>query len=307
MDKIHEGKLYLDEQVTTKTDDMSGEEVTEYSYIVVPIDGVEITDSYEQAIANGDEFKATREHKKNELAKQKNKWLADVKVAYPEYIPETYTEQRELTEDEKTVNDTDEDGMPIERAEDYVYPTVEVILEYPYITVIPEVPAIEAVEEVTDEDGNVLTEGVKGVDAVLAYEVRRPSDYKTMEEWLSGAAMPELVEPVEAEGVQLLTKKKAKIAKQKTLDNLSVTANTVMYDANGKAMGNMSTVIGIANFKFNQALAQGVAPEDAYDAVYKTEIGWKCADNEVHRIQVENICEAAEAGIRRIATIVGAE
>ena len=107
MDRVHDNKLYFDEQEVTSIDDMTGEERTEYSYIIIPIEGIELTDEYEKAISRGDEFKATREFKKRELAKQKNKWLADAKASYPEYQIETYTEPRSMTKEEKLVHDTD--------------------------------------------------------------------------------------------------------------------------------------------------------------------------------------------------------
>jgi len=222
MDRIHENKLYFDEQEVTSTDEMTGEERIEYSYIVVPIDGIELTDGYEQAIAAGDEFKAAREYRKRELAKQKNKWLAGVKSARPEYVVETYEVDREMTNDEKLVNDTDENGELIERTADYEYPTVTETKEYPFIE---RVPAVAGVEAVLDEEGNVIT---KAVEAIDAYEIRRPTDYKTELEWLAEAEAPVLVEPGEAPGVAAL--KKAKVAAKYTQQAESMLAGYEQYE-----------------------------------------------------------------------------
>ena len=214
-----------------------------------------------------------------------------------------YPVSREMTADEKSEHDTDEEDT-IERLEGYEYPTVQ--LEYistdeegneirtptEYLTFQEYLQETEVVTEAElDEDGNVLTPEVTKLVREYA-----PMNAAEVQAKVGG------YEPLQAKLSDI-----AKELKAKELDALTVTANTIMYDADGKAMGNMGIVIGIANFKFNKALAQGVAPEDAYDAVYKTVIGWKGADNEVHMVQVESICEAAEAGIRRIATIVGAE
>ncbi len=98
----------------------------------------------------------------------------------------------------------------------------------------------------------------------------------------------------------------AKDAKTKALDELVITHNTVAYDAHGRAIGNMSAVMGVANFKYNQLLAQDVLPSDAYLTIYKeTKIWWKGADDKPHEIMIESVCEALELSMLEVATIIG--
>ena len=103
-------------------------------------------------------------------------------------------------------------------------------------------------------------------------------------------------------------KARLKEVKLKELGTLKVEANTVLYDANGKALGNMSSVVAIANWKYNQAIANGATVADAYTAIFKdTIINWRGADNAVHQVQVESICEALEASMHQIAVVIGVE
>ncbi len=106
---------------------------------------------------------------------------------------------------------------------------------------------------------------------------------------------------IDAEAVAEATR-----VKVEALDDLIITANTVAYDANGKAVGNMSAVVSLAAFKFNQTIAGGIATDVAYQTIYKdTTIGWKGADNTIHTVQIESICEALEVSMLNIATIIG--
>lgn len=111
---------------------------------------------------------------------------------------------------------------------------------------------------------------------------------------------------------------KAKADKITALGNVKVTANTVAYDADGNSLGNMSSVVGIASFRFNQYISIGVALDttkpteltilsnlDAYNAVYKSTVNWKGADNVVHTVQIESVCEALEAGMLARANVYG--
>jgi len=98
----------------------------------------------------------------------------------------------------------------------------------------------------------------------------------------------------------------AKRDRDKALDELVITHNTVAYDANGKAIGNMSAVMGVANFKFNQMLANDFLPSDAYQAIYKeTKIWWKGFDDQPHEVMIESICEALELSMLGVSDILG--
>ena len=97
-----------------------------------------------------------------------------------------------------------------------------------------------------------------------------------------------------------------KAIKVKTLDELTITANTVAFDADGKAIGNMGAVLAVANFKYIQALSIGTTPDIAYKSIFKdTEIGWKGADNAVHVVQIETVAEALEKSMHAVAEVLG--
>jgi hypothetical protein len=98
----------------------------------------------------------------------------------------------------------------------------------------------------------------------------------------------------------------SKAIKEDSKDKLAVTVNGVEYDGDTIAINYMSSVVSVANARFNQAIAQGVSPAMAYDAVYKQTIGWKGSDNQVHIVQIESIVEALELAMGEVANIVGA-
>lgn len=97
----------------------------------------------------------------------------------------------------------------------------------------------------------------------------------------------------------------AKFEREVALGKLVVTANTIAYDANGKAIGNMSAVVAIANFEFNKALSLGATASDAYLTVYKSTVTWKGNDNLPHTVQIESICEALRTSMNGVASILG--
>ena len=108
------------------------------------------------------------------------------------------------------------------------------------------------------------------------------------------------------EAIELEAKEKAKVIKYKAIDDLVITHNTVAYDADGKSIGNMSAVMGVANFKFNQAITQGIAVDEAYNFVYKeSKIWWKGADDKPHEVMIESVCEALEKSMLGVADILG--
>ena len=115
---------------------------------------------------------------------------------------------------------------------------------------------------------------------------------------------PDLVAEQEAYLTKL--EEEVKQDRYKKLDELKITHNTVAYDANGKAIGNMSAVMGVANFKYNQAVSQGMNPATAYSLIYKeTKIWWKGADNTPHEVMIESVCEALEKSMLEVASILG--
>lgn len=143
--------------------------------------------------------------------------------------------------------------------------------------------------EEVDADGVVIVQEV--TEAVRPYIIPLQSNIDTL--------VNEDVELVKYRGDT------DKVTRNKTLDKLVVTANTVAYDANGKAIGNMASVVSLANWKFNQGLATGNSADVTYQAIYKdTTVVWKGADNVLHTVMVESVCEALEVSMIEVANLV---
>lgn len=111
-------------------------------------------------------------------------------------------------------------------------------------------------------------------------------------------------------------KTQAKEQKEKELNELIIDHNTVLYDANGEALGNMATVIAIANATFNRAISVGIISGDsnepsilsleaAYIYVYKNQtVTWKGADNKPHKVQLESLVEASQKAMTEKSKIL---
>jgi hypothetical protein len=102
----------------------------------------------------------------------------------------------------------------------------------------------------------------------------------------------------------------AKLQKEKELSELVIDHNTVLYDAHGEALGNMATVIAIANATYNRAVSVGINGTimdlvDAYNYVYKNQtVTWKGADNKPHTVQLESLVEASQKAMTAKAEIL---
>jgi len=111
----------------------------------------------------------------------------------------------------------------------------------------------------------------------------------------------------------------AKVAKEKALDELQITHETVTYDADGRSIGTMGAAVALVGYRFNQAISIGIpldpttptvltvlTPAQAYQALYKdTKINWKGADNVEHNVMLESVCETLEKSIREVSIIIG--
>lgn len=136
-----------------------------------------------------------------------------------------------------------------------------------------------------DIDGNKYTHYLATPDAGLVYQ-------------------PDL-DKIDADAL-LKAEVSAKVARDKALDELTIENNTVFYDANNKAIGNMSAVVSLANWKFNQSLLVTNNHVDSYQLIYKdTLVTWKGADNAPHTVMIESICEALETSMTNVSTILG--
>lgn len=140
----------------------------------------------------------------------------------------------------------------------------------------------------------------KNISTIGGYE-----DDSEVQEWLAingNTVEPEFTEAELLKQSETATALEIKVA----LEALVITHNTVAYDANGKAIGNMGAVVGLANWKFNKALMLGSDIATAYQTIYKdTRIYWKGADNKSHGVMIESICEALDKSMNAIASTLG--
>ncbi len=114
----------------------------------------------------------------------------------------------------------------------------------------------------------------------------------------------------DTEAVAKYEEAQTKLQKEKELNELVINHNTVLYDANGEALGNMATVIAIANATYNRAISVGINGTimdlvDAYNYVYKNQtVTWKGADNKPHTVQLESLVEASQKAMTAKAEIL---
>lgn len=100
----------------------------------------------------------------------------------------------------------------------------------------------------------------------------------------------------------------SKAIKTHEKDNLSVTETEGEFDADTISINYFSSIISLANAKFNGALAQGVGASDAYQAVYvDATIPWKLKDNTTTTITIEKLVVVLENAMNGVAGIVGAQ
>lgn len=99
----------------------------------------------------------------------------------------------------------------------------------------------------------------------------------------------------------------SKFRKTTALDGLIIEANTIAYDADGKSIGNMASVLAVANSKFNKSIANGNPINLAYKTIYQDiKIGWKTADNIITLVNCEDITTALETSMNKVAEVIGA-
>ena len=99
-----------------------------------------------------------------------------------------------------------------------------------------------------------------------------------------------------------------KYRKNTALAELVIEANTIAYDADGRSIGNMASVLSVASSKFNKAIASGTPIDVAYKAIYiDTLIGWKTFDNSISMVNAEDITTALETSMNRVAEVIGAK
>jgi len=199
-------------------------------------------------------------------------WLVTQKETWAGLYPQTVDGDPIYDTDGTTVLSYEQIPNP-----DYI--TFEAYLEETY-------PVQVGTKDVLDADGVTVI----GTEPVYVDELVRPYDPPPVDVAAWKASSP-------------LYNTYQKGQRDKLVKDMEVVVNTVAFDADENSMDRMNRVVSIANFKFNQAIAQGTAPALAYDAIYKTQVFWKGADNLPHTVQVESLAEALEVGLTDMATI----
>ena len=98
-----------------------------------------------------------------------------------------------------------------------------------------------------------------------------------------------------------------KAAKQYAKDTLVVAVDNVNMDADISSISYMSSVLTLANAEYNEAVASGTEPSDAYDAIYSHEIPWKDADNNISMVKISYIKDVLKTIMTTTASLVGAK
>jgi len=235
---------------------------------------------------------ALTQHYKQE---HQNQFYADMRVEYDGLYPAF----RDMTEEEVMAYDTEnfnEDNVKpgefeypkiaIDYSEDETYVTFE---EYKNEAIVIQ----EAVEATYDEDGiTVLTEAIAEVtEQVRPYVPVEPTE-EDIDTLLN--SISEYKEYIKAE-------------KESTKEAIKVEHSSVVYDGDFTSINYMSATVAVANHKMLQAMVQANPDlQPVYDAVYKSTVGWKGADNEVHTVQLESLSEALEKNLLEIKNVIGA-
>jgi len=125
--------------------------------------------------------------------------------------------------------------------------------------------------------------------------------YATYYKEVDGKYIVDTVKEAKMETDEL--EKEVKINKDLALGSLVVDVNTVPFDANNQSINYMSSVLAVANFKYNQAVSAGADITATYTTIYKTIIKWKNANNTVSDVQLETVAEALEASMSAVGSI----
>jgi len=97
--------------------------------------------------------------------------------------------------------------------------------------------------------------------------------------------------------------KKRAVKKMKRL-TATIEINGVKFNADETSISFMSSVLALANFKFNQALGSGMKAEDAFNAVYSQEIDWKDAEGIWRKVKLGDIGNNLESAMKLLAKII---
>jgi len=94
--------------------------------------------------------------------------------------------------------------------------------------------------------------------------------------------------------------------KEKEKENIIIENNNILYQGDFGSINYMSAATALANYKFNEALAQSdIKIKKIFDDIYKENIGWKGADNKVHNVQSKSVVNTLEKTMNEVSKIIG--
>lgn len=76
------------------------------------------------------------------------------------------------------------------------------------------------------------------------------------------------------------------------------------FQADPVSINFMSAVVNLANLQFNQAIAKGTKPADAFEAVYGRAIAWKDVNNQWVEMTVGEISQGLELALENLKKIL---
>jgi hypothetical protein len=92
-----------------------------------------------------------------------------------------------------------------------------------------------------------------------------------------------------------------KALRSEEIVNQTVIYNGMEFNADETAMDRMDRIVDIANWKYNSAIAQGMTPADAYQAVYiENTVPWKLFNNTLVTVTVDTLCHVQELALNKL-------
>jgi hypothetical protein len=94
--------------------------------------------------------------------------------------------------------------------------------------------------------------------------------------------------------------------KEQAKADLVVTDALGDFQADTVSINYLSSVVSLANAKYNKAVAGGSTAADAYTAAYTTtQIPWKLADNSIQTVPISTIVTILEESMTAVGNVIG--
>jgi hypothetical protein len=88
------------------------------------------------------------------------------------------------------------------------------------------------------------------------------------------------------------------------LEKSVVEHNGHLFNADERSMDRIDRLVDIANFKYNQAIYQGLSANTAYESVYQNQyIPWKTDDNQFIQVNIETLASVQEKALTKMSEL----